>query len=368
MNLPLPAPQVPEAQIPVVPPSAPQRSWPRILVNVLVALVVLAVAAAAFVLSYSGVHAVAIAGGVSVRLARVYPALFDAVLVIACVAAVMLSGGRWWARCWAWLVIIIVLAAIGATDVAHAANYALPHRQMQGVVAAAPVVAVLLAFSLLITLLRNSRTRPLSAEPSRADGRRAAKQQAAVASVLKPRPLAPPIALPAATTALPAPAEPEPTTDVPEADQPHDVEDVEAEEVAASAPETTATAAQTPNAAPVMADVPPAADVTPPTDVAARSADAETDSADVRPGQAPEPTSGDDSSADDYWEPNVDARLAGQVYPVEPTDFRRPLPPELDDDAPPFATAPFASIPRLNRVRATPTPPADADKDEDADS
>ena len=32
---------------------------------------------------------------------------------------------------------------------------------------------------------------------------------------------------------------------------------------------------------------------------------------------------------------------------------------DLEDDAPPFATAPFASVPRLNRVRVTPTPPTD---------
>jgi hypothetical protein len=39
-------------------------------------------------------------------------------------------------------------------------------------------------------------------------------------------------------------------------------------------------------------------------------------------------------------------------------------PPELDDDAPPFATAPFAAVPRLNRVRSTPAPPAE-DEEED---
>jgi hypothetical protein len=37
-------------------------------------------------------------------------------------------------------------------------------------------------------------------------------------------------------------------------------------------------------------------------------------------------------------------------------------PPELDDDAPPFATAPFAPVPRLNRVRSMPAPPADEDE------
>ena len=92
MNTPLPA-SVP----------AKRRNWSRLLVNVLVALVVIAVAGATFVFSYDGVHAIALLGGVSARLARDYPGLFDAVLVIACVAAVVLRDGRWWARAWAWV-------------------------------------------------------------------------------------------------------------------------------------------------------------------------------------------------------------------------------------------------------------------------
>ena len=39
---------------------------------------------------------------------------------------------------------------------------------------------------------------------------------------------------------------------------------------------------------------------------------------------------------------------------------------DLEDDAPPFVTAPFASVPRLNRVRVSPTPPTqDEDPDEE---
>ena len=146
MNSPLPASA-----------SAQRRNWTRRLVNVLVALVVIAVAAATFVFSYDGVHAIALLGGMSERLARYYPGLFDAVLVIACVAAVMLRDGRWWARLYAWAVVIVLLAAIGTTDVLHAMNYTLRHRPTEGIVAAAPIVAVLLAFSLLLTLLRQSR-------------------------------------------------------------------------------------------------------------------------------------------------------------------------------------------------------------------
>src|ERR1700749_2383736 len=120
---------------------AQHRNWTRWLVNVLGALALIAVAAAAFVFSYDGVHAIALLGGMSKQLARYYPGLFDAVLVIACVAAVMLRDGRWWARLWAWLVAILVLAAIGAADVAHATSYTLPHRTTEAIVAGAPVVA-----------------------------------------------------------------------------------------------------------------------------------------------------------------------------------------------------------------------------------
>ena len=59
---------------------AQHRNWTRWLVNVLVALAVIAVAAATFVFSYDGVHAIALLGGVSTQLARYYPGLFDAVV------------------------------------------------------------------------------------------------------------------------------------------------------------------------------------------------------------------------------------------------------------------------------------------------
>ena len=161
MNSPQPAPG-----LAALDSEAQGRNWARRLVNVLVALVVVAVAGATFVFSYAGVHAIALLGGVSDQLARYYPGLFDAVLVIACVAAVMLRDGTWWARLWSWLVIVIVLGAIGTTDVLHAMNYTLRHRVTEGVVAAAPVVAVLLAFSLLLAMLRKSRTPAQAVTPT----------------------------------------------------------------------------------------------------------------------------------------------------------------------------------------------------------
>ena len=431
---------------------APRRNWARRLVNLLVALAVIAVAAAAFVFSYDGVHAIALLGGMSRQLARYYPGLFDAVLVIACVAAVILRDGRWWARLWAWIVAIVVLAAIGAADVMHAASFTLAHRTTEGIVAAAPVVAVLLAFSLLLTLLRPYRT--VEPEPVLTPLLEVPALPAAVS--------APPIALPA------APAEAERTAgDRPVADAPPTVEypvfavAPEVPRAAAPAPvtpvrpvtpvaahsattpnEVIVAAAPAPEARPTPAPAAPAAEpptrevpiaaatvpaatlpaATVPETAAARVPDERGEPAPptvVVPAlstgpAAPEPpargprgiryaggaapaaagkqdAAEDDAQAADYWEAAEGGQLAGLVYRAdqaeadhttrggaadqdgpargdgdEGTREDAPAPgtaaPELADDAPPFATAPFAAVPRLNRVRSTPTPPADEDE------
>src|SRR5215475_4004698 len=67
---------------------ARRRGWPRVLALITASVVLLALAAATFTLSYTGIHVIALKAGVSPRLARVYPGLLDAALVIAGVAAV----------------------------------------------------------------------------------------------------------------------------------------------------------------------------------------------------------------------------------------------------------------------------------------
>jgi len=78
----------------------------------------------------------------------------------------------------------------------------------------------------------------------------------------------------------------------------------------------------------------------------------------------------------DYWDTEDAGEFAGLVYPArdaypardeegddtEADEPARKNAPEPDDDAPPFATAPFAQVPRLNRVRSMPAPPADEDE------
>lgn len=371
-----------------LPASGPaQRNWTRRLANVLVALVVIAVAAATFVFSYDGVHAIALLGGVSGQLARYYPGLFDAVLVIACVAAVMLRDGRWWARLWAWVVIIVLLAAIGMTDVLHAMNYTLRHRVTEGVVAAAPVAAVLLAFSLLLTLLRQTKTNaPAAAAPETIE-----VPALAAAS-------APPIALPAApvdidtapTEAVPVLADGPVPGFAPTREDPviADVPEVPpaAEPEPAVPSETAAPSVDEP--APPTVVVPALAPEPPPAAPQARKSHGIRYAGGGVPGMAgkQQPTAEDDGDAGDdappgadYWESEEAGQYAGLVYAAredqasaeddadardaDEADDGEPVGhqshPELDDDAPPFATAPFASVPRLNRVRSTPAPPAD---------
>ena len=381
----------------------------------MVALVVIAVAGATFVFSYDGVHAIALLGGVSARLARYYPGLFDAVLVIACVAAVMLRDGQWWARLWAWVVIVVLLAAIGTTDVLHAMNYTLRHRPTEGIVAAAPVVAVLLAFSLLLTLLRQSRTQ--AQEPA---GPGPVGVPALPASVTVPiaLPAAPVTASPSATAsarteALPVLREDTLRGDVPPTrEEPvlaRATEEPNAWEAPAwEAPTREVRAAEGPadqgpaDQGPADEETPAREEPAPPT-VQVPALSPEPPPGAAAPTRVPQgiryagngvpgmagKQQADERDApqdDDYWEPEEAGQFAGLVYPAredhpdaedaagdsddvddsgdaetgEPGP--RKDPPELDDDAPPFATAPFAPVPRLNRVRSTPTPPADEDE------
>lgn len=424
---------------------APRRNWVRRLANLLVALVVIAVAAATFVFSYDGVHAIALLGGVSAKLARYYPGVFDAVLVIACVAAVVLRDARWWARAWAWLVLVVVLAAIGATDVVHAMNYTLRPRTTEGIVAAAPVAAVLLAFTLLLTLLRQARsqgaaagdepgerpTRPhmmpvpldlpaLPAAPP-ADDAAAMADAATVETQAMPagpaiRPPAQPIALPAGQQeagprtppdglpamtrsatqpdgALPPAAPPLASQRAPEGDP---------------APPTVSSPALAPPAAaqPTAAQPTAAAQPAPARPHSIRYAGSgSAGRADDEPSAAesaaePGPTATEpDGPHDDYWDGDDAGQFAGLVYPArggdpgsaaaaaasrsDDSDRTQPVeviddhtaggpddaeaggsasrrePVEIDEDAPPFATAPFATVPRLNRVRSMPVPPED---------
>ena len=131
----------------------------RLFGLVAVAVGVLVIMAAAFVLSYTGIHAIALSAGVSPRFARIYPVIFDAMLMVACAAVLALRGAGLPSRCYAWLTMLLLLAAAAGADTVHATNTKLPHKPTAAAAAIIPWVLVLLGFGLLLSMLRHARLR-----------------------------------------------------------------------------------------------------------------------------------------------------------------------------------------------------------------
>jgi hypothetical protein len=135
----------------------------RTLAIVAVATGVLLLAAAAFALSYAGIHLVALSAGVSPRLARLYPLIFDAMLVVAGAAVLGLRGGGLPSRTYAWLSMLVLLAAAAGADTLHATGTRLPRKPAAASAAIIPWALVLIGFGLLLCLLRQARLRKATA-------------------------------------------------------------------------------------------------------------------------------------------------------------------------------------------------------------
>jgi hypothetical protein len=149
------------------PRSADPHSKLRLAALAAVIVGVVLLAAAAFVLSYSGIHQIALQAGVSPNLAKLYPVIFDAMLVIAGAAAMALRGAGWWPRFYAWAALIILLAAVATGDAVHATKTVLPARASRAVVAVTPWVLLLMAFGLLLEMLRHFRKARATVPPAR---------------------------------------------------------------------------------------------------------------------------------------------------------------------------------------------------------
>ncbi|MGH3300718.1 MAG: DUF2637 domain-containing protein [Streptosporangiaceae bacterium] len=152
---------------------------------------VAALAAATFVLSYSGIHAVARQAGISPHYASDYPLLIDATLVIALLAVLALRGAGVPSRILAWLTLLGVLAAAAGADVLHATGRTLPYNVGATTAAVLPWALVLIAFLLLLALLRHARLRRQASAARRlaGPGRRAGRADAAEQVVARPAPL-----------------------------------------------------------------------------------------------------------------------------------------------------------------------------------
>jgi hypothetical protein len=145
------------------PRSAGLHSTLRAAALAAVALGVMLLAAAAFVLSYQGIHHIALRAGVSPELAKLYPLIFDVMLVVAGAAALALRGASLWARCYAWGSLLILLAAMAVGNAVYATGTTLPAQPTKVAVAVIPWVLLLMAFGLLLELLRHFRSARSSA-------------------------------------------------------------------------------------------------------------------------------------------------------------------------------------------------------------
>jgi uncharacterized membrane protein SirB2 len=154
----------------------------RALALTAVATGLAAVTAAACALSYTPIHMLAGEAGVSASLARIYPYVFDAMLVLAGCSVLALRGAGLPSRSYGWLCFLVLLAALAAGGAIRAADVSVPRHSAGVIGAIVPFVLVLIGFGLLLTLLRHARLRRASQRSSQhrdADGEVAARVQVA---------------------------------------------------------------------------------------------------------------------------------------------------------------------------------------------
>ncbi|HEY2441948.1 MAG TPA: DUF2637 domain-containing protein [Streptosporangiaceae bacterium] len=180
----------------------------RLTALIAVIVGVLAVAAAAFVLSYPGARDTALAGGVTTSFARIYPVIFDAMLIVACAAAFALQGARWWLRGYAWLVLLVIIASVAAADTVHATAVKVPKRPLEATVAIVPWAVLLIGFTLLYAMARQYRRTTQASFNRRASAAAIAAEPAAIAATAELVPegaaTAEPATVPALEPGLPA--------------------------------------------------------------------------------------------------------------------------------------------------------------------
>lgn len=152
----------------------------RTLALVAVVVGLIALTTAACVLSYSSVHDFALRAGISRSLARIYPDIGDAMLVMAGCSVLALRGAGLLSRVYGWLCFILLLGALAASGVVHEAGLSMPLRAAEIIAAVFPWALVLVAFGLLLVLLRHAKRRRRSQRASSAGAEPLASSRAAI--------------------------------------------------------------------------------------------------------------------------------------------------------------------------------------------
>ncbi len=125
----------------------------------LAGLAVAVLAGAACALSFDDLRALAIAGRAEPGLAYLYPAGFDALLVVALISVPLLRGARLLVRLQAGLVLLLLLTAAATAAVTTASGVAFDVRRAAIVVALLPWVMLVIAFWLLLVLVKHAQAR-----------------------------------------------------------------------------------------------------------------------------------------------------------------------------------------------------------------
>ena len=118
-------------------------------IGLLTSVLVLALAVAAFVLSYDALRGLAADNGVKAKLAWIWPFVIDGFLIVASLSVLRngLLGER---ALYQWALVVLFTAASIAFNIAHA-----PENLLARVVGATPPIALALAFELLMGQLKS---------------------------------------------------------------------------------------------------------------------------------------------------------------------------------------------------------------------
>ncbi|GGL22928.1 DUF2637 domain-containing protein [Planomonospora parontospora] len=120
---------------------------------------VAALTGTACVLSFETLRALAVTGGARADLSYLYPAGFDALLVITMIGVLLLRGARWPIRLQAGAVLVLLFAAVVAAEVVRAAGTAVDVRRAAVVVAVAPWAMLAVALWLWLVLIKHAHVR-----------------------------------------------------------------------------------------------------------------------------------------------------------------------------------------------------------------
>ncbi|WP_217920176.1 DUF2637 domain-containing protein [Actinomadura sp. BRA 177] len=162
----------------------------RRLLTALAGLVVAALAAGAYVLTYDVLRELALAGRVSRRWAPLYPAMADTLVALTILSLVVTRNARWWTRLLRWTLLLVLVAGGAAASVQHSVwGYdSLPDDAVRAGVAVAPHVMLVIAVWLWLTMFKQIRVaRPAAEEAAPVETQRGHVK------VLEPA--APPLAL-----------------------------------------------------------------------------------------------------------------------------------------------------------------------------